>query len=336
VARVRTALLALLALLALAAVALADSKMTVSGDVLFFRSEDAGVANRLTIDRDARGRVHLVDEADPAGINYPSPPCSPGRVNNAGNAVEVFCEQKGFSKLDVETGPGEDHVTSTLTDLSVLLVGAVGADTLVTGAGADVLNGGQGDDTLRSGDGNDRLDGNEGADTLDAGGGDDTVLAGDGVIDTIDCGAGTDRATVDTCDKVVNCETVNAGGTATAPTTADHTRPKVQIGGSTAQRITSTRRRVAVAVTVDEPARVDLSGYLEAGDENSPLKPVTGRVKVGGAGTTLRLTLPKSAVRRVLGDFRHHRKPLVHVTVSAVDPAGNTSRPRKLRIFLRR
>jgi hypothetical protein len=43
---------------------------------------------------------------------------------------------------------------------------------------------------------------------IPAGGGNDTISARDGVRDTIDCGAGHDKATVDRRDTVKSCETV--------------------------------------------------------------------------------------------------------------------------------
>ncbi len=319
----------------LAAPALGDSKMTVAGGVLYFRSEDAGVGNRLTIDLDGRGRVHFVDEADPYGISFPTPPCSPGRVNSNGYPVEVFCERSGYNRITVQTGPGEDQVVSKLDDITLTLEGGVGTDQLTSAGGADILVGGQGDDTLRSGEGNDRLDGGEGADTIDGAGGDDSVIAADGLVDTVDCGAGNDAATVDTGDKVANCETVTSRGSAAAPTGPDKTRPRVEVGGSTSQRIARSRR-ITLAATVSEPAQLDASGFISAGGFNSRLAAVSRKVRVGGGGVTVRLVLSRATVKRVLADLRRGRRPYAQLTVSAADVAGNTSRARHLRIRLRR
>lgn len=97
------------------------------------------------------------------------------------------------------------------------LVGLAGDDTLDGGTGNDRLDGGTGDDLLREGD----LDGN--TNTLDGGDGDDTIDAFDlaeetedtaaremaPTADTIVCGAGKDRANVDTADVVPDtCEIV--------------------------------------------------------------------------------------------------------------------------------
>lgn len=346
------------AALGTAAPALADSKITISGGVMYFRNEDAGISNGLTVDHDARGRVHFFDEADPYGMNFPAPPCSPGKINSAGNPVEVFCDRApSYSRLTLQMGPGEDHVAYKLDDLPATLEGAVGADTLATAGGADSLNGGQGndgldagagddtlvgedgDDTLRGGEGNDRLDGGLGADTIDAGAGDDTIIAADGVADTIDCGAGNDTVNADGADQLVNCESASrkdVAPPATASTANDRKRPVLRIGGSTRQRLSLGRRRIRVATAVSERALVDVSGFLDAGGINDRLKPASTGITVGGGGAYVTITLTAKQVRRVLGDLRRHRRPKVLLTVSAVDPAGNTSAPRHLTVALRR
>src|SRR3954469_7384972 len=213
-------------------------------------------------------------------MNSPSPPCSPGKLNSAGNAVEVFCDKGTYQSIDIQIGPGEDHVTYKLDDLPATLEGAVGADTLSSagandsvhggqgndtldsGAGDDTLTGDEGDDTLHAGAGNDHVDGGAGADTIDAGAGDDTRLAADGVADTVDCGAGNDTITADGADNLVNCENVSrkdVSPPAGQAATKDTTRPNVTVGGSTLQRCGMRRRRIAVAVTASEQTLVDVS-----------------------------------------------------------------------------
>jgi Ca2+-binding RTX toxin-like protein len=61
---------------------------------------------------------------------------------------------------------------------------------------------------LRGLAGNDLLDGGRGADRLDGGSGNDTLAARDGTRDTVACGPGRDKATVDSLDRVSGCETV--------------------------------------------------------------------------------------------------------------------------------
>ena len=116
VPRALSATLAALALcLGVAAPALADSKISVSGGVMYFRNEDAGISNTLTVDNDSRRRVHFFDEADPYGMNFPAPPCSPGRINSAGNPVEVFCVSaaRGLMKSIAGAALGADWPRNT-------------------------------------------------------------------------------------------------------------------------------------------------------------------------------------------------------------------------------
>jgi Ca2+-binding RTX toxin-like protein len=100
-----------------------------------------------------------------------------------------------------------------------VLVGLAGADRLHGEEGPDVLVGEKGkdrlwglgrDDTLDGGLGADRLWPGYGGDVVEAGPGDDIVRAGDndGRMDSVDCGAGFDRAVVNRRDQVFNCERV--------------------------------------------------------------------------------------------------------------------------------
>jgi Ca2+-binding RTX toxin-like protein len=344
-------------LLTLTSSALADSKISVSGGILYFRNTDAGIANRLTVDYDARGRVHFVDDADPYGINWGSAPCSPGRLNSSGNAVEVYCTKGSFSSITIQIGPHEDTIAYKIDDLPLTGDGEIGSDTVTSagakdsvhggqgndnvdgGGGDDIVGGEDGDDTLAGGAGNDRLDGGQGADKVNGGDGNDTVLSADGTPDTIDCGPGTDTVNADTTDQLTNCE--NISRTQVAPPAGgsggnDTTRPAVQAGGSTRQRISLKRRTVTIAVTVSERAQVDVSGYLAVAGVNEPLKAVASTVKIGGGGATLRIRLTRGQAKRVLADLRRHRTPKLRLTISAADPAGNTSRTRRLTISLAR
>jgi Ca2+-binding RTX toxin-like protein len=64
---------------------------------------------------------------------------------------------------------------------------------------------------LFGGEGADRLDGGPGLDRLFALGGQDLIFARDGSPDTVDCGAGDDRAVVDSDPPdavVIDCVTV--------------------------------------------------------------------------------------------------------------------------------
>jgi hypothetical protein len=96
------------------------------------------------------------------------------------------------------------------------------------------------------------------------------------------------------------------------------------------------RRRIAVAVAASEQTLIDVSGYLDAGGINDRLPPSSSKIDFAGGGAYAWITLSKKQIRRVQADLRHHRKPRVILTVSAVDEAGNTSRPRHLTVALRK
>lgn len=95
-----------------------------------------------------------------------------------------------------------------------------GYDDVVLGLGGnDTVLGGSGDDRLDGGAGNDVVIGGAGADRLLGGAGSDTIYAVDDERDVVECGAGRDRAVVDSSDKVdKSCEVVVVRA-ATAPST---------------------------------------------------------------------------------------------------------------------
>jgi hypothetical protein len=350
------------ALLSAAAPATADTKVNVTGGAMYVRNDDPGIANDLTIEPAADGRIRLADDADPYGFQWTPPQqCDPGRLNNAGNPVEVTCSRNGVGRLVLELGPGEDRTAYALDDLAVTMAGLEGADALNGAARGDALNGGQGndaldgragddtlngedgDDRLVGGDGNDRLNGGAGGDQLEAGAGEDEILAADGVQDTIDCGPGADRVNADSTDRLVNCETEQRQEVAAPPAGSpaqrgpeDDVRPVLQAGGLSSQRISPRRRRITIAVSVSERALVNVGGFLDARGTNDKVRGTATAVLVPGGGTYVTVTLSATQVRRALADLRRRRRPRLRLTISAVDPAGNTSPPRRLTIALRR
>ena len=88
------------------------------------------------------------------------------------------------------------------------LAGGGHDDTILGLGGNDTLLGGAGDDLLTGGRGNDVISGGAGADRLFGGPGSDTINAVDGERDVIDCGTGSDHATVDPVDITRGCEVV--------------------------------------------------------------------------------------------------------------------------------
>lgn len=74
------------------------------------------------------------------------------------------------------------------------------------GAGIDTLIGNDGANTIRGGGGNDTIDPKGGGDAVFGDAGDDSISTTDGVVDGVDCGAGTDTNNADSGDNRVNCE----------------------------------------------------------------------------------------------------------------------------------
>jgi RTX calcium-binding nonapeptide repeat (4 copies) len=93
------------------------------------------------------------------------------------------------------------------------LEGEGGDDVLIGGLGADDISGGEGQDLIRGGPGPDVLTGGVGRDVILGDAGDDLVNAADATADTIDCGAGSDSASLDPPDAGARrCESRVPGG----------------------------------------------------------------------------------------------------------------------------
>ena len=122
---------------------------------------------------------HMVTESQ-------SPSGSVGAGCVAYDADTAACT--GATSASISTLDLDDAVVIVSALPSTVDAGA-GNDSVWGGPAADVLNGAAGIDDVRGGDGN------------------DTIEARDGQADTIDCGAGDDRAYADAVDTVVNCET---------------------------------------------------------------------------------------------------------------------------------
>ena len=116
------------------------------------------------------------------------------------------CLEGRGGKDRLHGGAGADRLSGGAgTDA---LFGDAGPDKIAGGSGNDKLTGGAGNDTLAGAAGNDVLTGGSGRNKYSAGGGKDVIAAANGVVETVDCGAGRDRATVDKKDRVVGCERV--------------------------------------------------------------------------------------------------------------------------------
>ena len=109
-----------------------------------------------------------------------------------------------------------DDVRADVEDVTVMSNSTLSRSTITGDADVNVLRGSFGMDTL---------DGGAGSDFLDGGSGDDTIRARDGFTDRIQCGTGTDTATVDPEDQVEGCETVDRAALPPPATTTATTSP---------------------------------------------------------------------------------------------------------------
>ena len=124
--------------------------------------------------------------------------------------------------------------------------------------------GSSGPDTLVGNGGRDTLNGLGGADTLDLGADDDVVIAVNGVRDSISCGAGTDRATLDLQDALVpDSVRLPSGATVLLPDCESVTRQAV--------------------------------------DDSPPGRPLRARVRLSGGAAVVRFTCPRNARPRCRG-----------------------------------
>jgi len=109
--------------------------------------------------------------------------------------------------------------TMTGTNNNDTLLGFGGNDTLVGLNGNDWLDGGANDDLVQGGGGNDTLTAGGGTDTLLGGGGDDLItLVTDGLVDSLDGGAGLDQLRINfgAASPIVMTGSAGGGGTISA------------------------------------------------------------------------------------------------------------------------
>ena len=213
-------------------------------------------------------------------------------------------------------GDGEygewDFVSSTVEEV----VGGSGDDRMTGTSSANTFIGGAGNDTLDGRDGNDVLEGGAGTDSLEAGNGDDTLRSRDTVIDTVNCGAGTDSIDVDAADTVgADCERpATAPGTGAVPgaATLDRVPASIRLTRNGYLRIKVSCPITAVngcsgSVTIEVLARaagVTLSAAKTTDGKSFSLR--------AGEGKTTKVKISRNGRRRVLKKKRAACKVSVH------------------------
>jgi subtilisin-like proprotein convertase family protein len=151
---------------------------------------DVGAIDAWTLTLDGPTLAPGTPPPPPPPTPTPTPvPLAPGACANS---------QRGTA--------GNDNLVGTL--LGDRLVGRGGDDTINGRAGRDCLAGGPGADDLFGGRGGDRISGGPGRNTYAGGAGGDVVVAANGRAETVKCGSGRDKATVDRSDTVRGCERV--------------------------------------------------------------------------------------------------------------------------------
>jgi RTX calcium-binding nonapeptide repeat (4 copies) len=249
----------------------------------------------------------------------------------------------GVEKLD-SSAAGSFTGSAGDDDFFVMADDAPGSSTITGAAGNDRLTGHDQEETIDGGPGNDRVEGGYNNDTLTGGPGRDTIFgdsttdtcnflsckipfgndvidARDGEQDTIDCGFGEDRATVDAIDVVANCEQVEKGG-GPAPGPGGGGGGKLDAP----QRYTRKQLRKGIAVAWDCAAACTVKVTLTADKKTATTLRTkliaAGKGSIARAGTVkFRAKLTKKARKRI-GRLRKG-----HATLAmAVKQGGATQR----------
>ena len=213
------------------------------------------------------------------------------------------------------------------------LIGADGADSLEGGEGADYLEGGFGPDVLDGGGGVDQFVGDKTERDVIASG-NDTIRARDGLAEQINCGIGSDKATVDASDVVdPSCEEVDRGSGPCCVPPLKPGDPKV-LGKLSIKKIAAKGLTIQIpcpaACTVTATLRVNkrTARKLRLGRSRVLAR---GRVTLPGAGDAkVKLKVVSKARRR----FRRLRS--LKVTLRTQTQMGGSTTPARRALRLKR
>jgi hypothetical protein len=173
------------------------------------------------------------------------------------------------------------------------LIGADGADSLEGGEGADYLEGGFGPDVLDGGGGVDQFVGDKTERDVIASG-NDTIRARDGLAEQVNCGVGSDSATVDPADVVdPSCEAVDRGVSCCREDDALEDRLGLRMRGRPTLR-TLARRGLSFSLTC--PTACSVAAELRLGSRRIG----TGRARLrAGREGTVKVRLSRAGKRRI-------------------------------------
>jgi hypothetical protein len=268
--------------------------------------------------------------------------------------------------------PGENDNVVNVEDFEMYTVGRIvgtdarekiviynpansGPSTLIGNGGDDELAGQDMNDTVDGGAGNDQVEGGLGNDTVTGGPGQDIIYgdatasrctwysckipygndvinARDGEADSVDCGIGQDKATVDAIDTVTNCETVigadsnggpgggNGGGGGGGGAKLVVTLGKAKLAAMAAKGL-----KVKVACTAACTAKGAMTADTATGRKLGTRKIATGSGKATKAGTA---TVTLKTTKKVARKLRKLRsaKTTVKITVQQAGATQTISR----------
>jgi hypothetical protein len=267
---------------------------------------------------------------------------------NGGDGIDAvdYSSRTAAVSVTLATGAGDDGAAGE-NDTITAVEGAFG------GLANDVLAGNAGNGVLLGLAGNDKLSDSGGADELDAGAGDDEIDSVDGAVDTVVCGAGSDKVKSDPVDTVASdCEPAvvpptnpptdppTSPPTETAPPTPpappappvapiDRTAPSASVTVRKGQDL-GDLRSAGLKLTVKVGEASTVAGALTAESTTRgvlkrrgiPVKAVLGSgrtdaAKAGSKALTVRLTSRGRRALRRLGGAR------LKLVVTVTDRAGN-------------
>jgi Ca2+-binding RTX toxin-like protein len=204
------ALLSAVLLCLLAAAPARAGEAALSGSELRVTAS-AGEANRIHVEVFSDGDYLVVDDGAPLALG---PGCT---RSQSGGAI---CAGAGVASVRIETGDGDDVVTTFTVAVPVTIDGGPGADELSGGIGRSTVLGGDGDDYLTAPPSPTPV-----GYQFDGGAGDDVISAVQEKVrspgqktetyvfqatrDSVTCGSGSDRVSADALDAPLDgCEDV--------------------------------------------------------------------------------------------------------------------------------
>ena len=107
-------------------------------------------------------------------------------------------------------------------------------------------------------------------------------------------------------------------------TAGDRLAPQLRATAARTQRISPSRRTVAVVASISEPGAVAASGALDVAGLALPAAVVRKQVSVAGEGVELRYKLTSGQLKQALRALRRRRKVTLRLSVVATDLAGNS------------